>query len=234
MSFFNKTKSEVNNTSLGCALSEEIVEGASMKIVDNMISEYQKLVEHYRNRAVFFLVSLVISYILLVWAVVYKIDMHFSVKEITKVIAVTENISFNSIIFQSVHFIAFLIISLSITTILHRIFKRSDDLASYYSSRISSLKFLKVFFIRELQDSFGNCEEITEGSFREKIVIGLAKTHRPGYLFDHVLYRQKLQKDNDSLISHLKNILEPLLEFISDKYGKKTESSSSKSNEADS
>lgn len=109
--------------------------------------------------------------------------------ELASIIAVTDGINFNSILYQWLPYISAIFIIGGLVLVLLKYYRRHIDLVIYYNSIISSLNFFKVLFKDELDSDLGFGDSISD--YKEKIILGFAETQNPSYVFEHVLATKK-------------------------------------------
>lgn len=196
-------------------------------------SKIEKMVRHYKNKAKihivfarFFLFLAIATAGLGLAFINSVIEQYFSDRDLTNIIAITENIGFGSILYQWIPKFTFLLIIEGGAIYFLNIYRRLDNLATYYSSRRSSLDFFTLLFESELKDSF---KDIDKTPLKAKILLNFAETHKPEYIFKHVLYRKRKKYvknngvDENKLLEtiKMKNDLEEMKENI-DKLNKQS------------
>lgn len=155
------------------------------------------MIEYYENRVA---LNKIISWLFLgcsaylaYWGfsnILYKkIEKHFLEPELASIIAVTDGINFNSILYQWLPYISAIFIIGGLVLVLLKYYRRHIDLVIYYNSIISSLNFFKVLFKDELDSDLGFGDSISD--YKEKIILGFAETQNPSYVFEHVLATKK-------------------------------------------
>jgi hypothetical protein len=173
-------------------------------VIAKIIDDYRARVRQNKVLSLFFLV---VSYILAYWgfsSILYdKLKKTFLDPDSASIIAVTRDISFNSIFYQWLPYVSAILIIAGMFTITLRYYRRYEDLAVYYSSCISSLQLFRVLFKKELEtDDFGNCA----GGYKEKLILWLAEAHNPSYVFEHVLAdkRSKFSKKEGGSVEQIR------------------------------